>query len=103
MPAADHVQSVPAKWQDRPAAANRKRDERKAGATPEDGDIVVRREKLEGRLVYVLHTFPGTAQYALRTREEAVTEAVGFAKRHNVGAWLSGEGEDWVLLSDFLR
>jgi hypothetical protein len=71
-----------------------------AHATPKAGDIVVREETREGRVVYVLHTAPGADQYLLRTREEAVAQAVTFAKRQGVRAWLSGETYDGVLLHD---
>ena len=72
-----------------------------ARTTPEDGDIVIRQEKRKGRFVYVLHTAPGADQYLLRSREEAVTQAVTFAKRECVRAWLTDEGYDFALLEDF--
>src|SRR2546428_7019650 len=73
-----------------------------ARTTPEDGDVVVREEKREGAVVYVLHTAPGADQYVLRSREEAVAQAAAFAKREYVrGAWLTNEGYDFVLLEDF--
>ena len=100
MPAPNLVPPVLPRRHDASAAANKKRHEMTAHTTPEDGDVVVRREKLEGRFVYLLHTVPGTAQYVLRTREEAVAQAATFAKRHGVRAWLSDEREDWVLLGD---
>jgi hypothetical protein len=71
-----------------------------ARTTPEDGDIVVRQETREGRDVYVLHTAPGADQYLLRTRDEAVAQAVTFAKRQSVRAWFCGETSDVVLLND---
>jgi hypothetical protein len=67
---------------------------------PEDGDIGVREETREGTLVYVLHTF-GSDQYVLRNRENAVAQAVRFAKRARVRAWLADEGYDFELLVDF--
>ena len=72
-----------------------------ARLAPEDGDIVVREEQREGVLIYVLHTAPGADQYLLRTREEAVAQAVTFARREQVRAWLTDEGYDFVLLEDF--
>ena len=72
-----------------------------ARLAPEDGDIVVREETREGVLIYVLHTAPGADQYLLRTREEAVPQAVTFAKREQVRAWLTDERYDFVLLEDF--
>jgi hypothetical protein len=69
--------------------------------TPQDGDIVVRQEKREGAVVYVLHAAPGPDQYVLRSRDEAVAQAVTFAKRQGVRAWFGDEGDDCVLLDDF--
>jgi hypothetical protein len=69
--------------------------------TPESGDVVVRKEKREGRVVYVLHTPPGADQYLLRTREEAIAEGVTFAKHHGVRVWLSDERNDCTMLDDF--
>ena len=63
--------------------------------------MVVREEQREGRRVYVLHTAPGPDQYVLRSREEAVAQALTFAKREQVRAWLTDEGYDFVLLEDF--
>jgi hypothetical protein len=73
----------------------------RARTTPEDGDIVIRKETRERRVVYVLRTAAGADQYLLRTREEAVAQAMTFAKRQGVRAWLSGEKDDVVLLNDF--
>ena len=72
-----------------------------ARLAPEDGDIVVREEQRKGVLIYALHTSPGADQYLLRTREEAVAQAVTFARREQVRAWLTDEGYDFVLLEDF--
>ena len=49
----------------------------------EDGDVIVRQQRLEDALVYVLHTAAGVDQYVLRRREEAVAQAVRFAKRES--------------------
>jgi hypothetical protein len=40
-------------------------------------------------------------QYVLRSREEAVTQAVTFAKREGVRAWLTDEAHEVALLEDF--
>jgi hypothetical protein len=72
-----------------------------ARMVPGDGDVVIRQERLEGTLVYVLHTAPGPDQYVLRSREAAVAQAVTFAKRESVRAWLTDEGHDFVLIEDF--
>jgi hypothetical protein len=65
---------------------------------PKDGDVVVHQENREGTLVYLLRTVPGTDQFLLSTREEAVAQAVTFAKRQGVRAWLSGHNGDCVPL-----
>ena len=70
-------------------------------STPEDGDIVVGPEQREGKRVYVLHTAPGPDQYVLHSREDAVVQAVMFAKREHVRAWLTDDGYDVVLLGNF--
>jgi hypothetical protein len=70
-------------------------------STPEDGDLVVREEERERRRVYLLHTAPGPAQVLLRSREEAIAKALTFAERERVRAWLTDEGDDFVLLEDF--
>jgi len=72
-----------------------------ARTTPEDGDIVVREEKRAGTLVYVLHTAPGADQYLLRSRREAVAQALASANRECVRAWRTDEGYDFTLLEDF--
>ena len=68
---------------------------------PQDKDIVIRQEQREGTIMYVLHTAPGPDQYVLRSRDEAVAQAVTVAKREHVRAWLTDEGYDFVLLEDF--
>jgi hypothetical protein len=72
-----------------------------ARMTPEDGDIVVRAEKREGTLVYVLHTVPGADQHLLGSRREAIAQALGSAGRQHMRAWLTDEGYDFTLLEDF--
>ena len=72
-----------------------------ARSTPEDGDIVISEEHREGKAVYVLHTAPGADQYVLRSREDAMRQAVTFAKRQQVRAWLTDGDYDFTLLEDF--
>jgi LPS sulfotransferase NodH len=74
-----------------------------ARSIPEDGDIVVREEQREGRLVvvYVLHTAPGADQYVVRSRADAIEQAVTFAKRQQVRAWVTDGDLDFTLLEDF--
>ena len=72
-----------------------------ARTTPEDGDFVVREEKREGTLVYVLHIAHGVDQYLLRSRGEAIAQALAFAGRQHRRAWLTDEVHDFTLLQDF--
>ena len=68
---------------------------------PDNDDVIVRR-KLDGStLVYVLRTHWSPDQVGLSTREEAVSQALAYAKRHHVRAWFA-EDEDFVLLGTFL-
>lgn len=72
-----------------------------AQLSPADGDVIVRRERRDGTFVYVLYAVPGPDQYVLRTREEGVTQALTFAKRHGVRAWLAdGECDTFALLEN---
>ena len=68
--------------------------------TPEDADIVLRQERREGAIVYLLRAAPGTDQYLVRGLDEAIAQAVTFAKREHVRAWLSNN-VDFELLEDF--
>jgi hypothetical protein len=73
-----------------------------ANRAPEDGDVVVRPQWRERTLVYALHIAPSPDQYVCRSRKEAIAQAMTFAKRNHVRAWLSDEDYDFVLLEDFL-
>lgn len=74
--------------------------ESQQGVSPEDGDVVIRTEWQRDGRIYMLRNAPGPDQYLVRTREEAVTRAVTFAKRQQVRAWAIGAGRWSVLLAD---
>ncbi len=57
--------------------------------SPQDCDIVIRQKHRDGQWVFCLQSVPGPDQFVLPTRDAAVTEAVSFAKRLHVRAWLS--------------
>lgn len=61
---------------------------------------MVRKEKRDRAHVYVLRTAPGSDQYLLRTREQAIEQAVTFARRHGVRRWFGDDGSGAVLLED---
>ena len=69
--------------------------------TPEGGDILVRQEMGQTRPVYILETVPGRRQYFVHSREEAVSQALAFAKRSGVGVWLTDGDGHCTLLEDF--
>jgi hypothetical protein len=50
----------------------------------------------EVTLVHVLRAARAAGRFVLRTREEAVAQAVTFAQRHGVRAWLSAHRGDCV-------
>ena len=71
---------------------------------PADGDVIVRRERSNSAVVYVLHAAPGPDQYVLLTRDESVAQALTFAKRQGVRAWLTdGGGDAFVLLENIAQ
>ena len=72
-----------------------------ARLAPEDGDVVVRQETCEGQQMYVLHNAPGPDQSLLRSREEAVSHAVAYAKHQHVRAWFTKGDDEFVLLGTF--
>jgi hypothetical protein len=70
---------------------------------PENGDVVIRPHVQDGRRVFALHTVPGPEQCVLRSRDDAVGQAVVFAKREHVRVWSTDDGAGFVLLEDFRR
>lgn len=70
-------------------------------STPEDGDVVVQRDKKDGTPVYVLHTAPGPDQLVFHSREDAVRQATVAAKHRRVRVWLADGSVEFRLLEDF--
>jgi hypothetical protein len=68
---------------------------------PEDGDVVIRHHERDGRRAFALHMVPGPEQCVLRSREDAIRQAVVFAKREHVRVWSTDDGAGLVLLKDF--
>jgi hypothetical protein len=68
---------------------------------PENGDVVIRDHLHDGRRAFALHTVPGPEQCVLRSRDDAVRQAVVFAKRAHVRVWSTDDGAGFVLLKDF--
>jgi hypothetical protein len=67
-------------------------------ARPDDDDVVVRQERGDASTVYVLHRAFRPDQLIVRTRDEAVAQALAFAKRAQVAAWFTSDEHDFVLL-----
>jgi hypothetical protein len=70
-------------------------------ARPDPDDVVVRLKRGNPSTVYLLGTPSAPDQYAIRTRDEAVSQAVAFAKRQQVRAWFTSGNDDFVLLGTF--
>ena len=67
---------------------------------PEKDDVVVRQRRGNPH-VYVLGTPATPDQFSLRTREEAVTQAVAFARQHHMRAWFDNGDNTFLLLGTF--
>ena len=72
-----------------------------ANLAPEDGDVVVRQKRGNPSTVYLLGTPSAPDQFTLRTRDEAVSQALAFAKRQQVQAWFANGDDEFVLLGTF--
>jgi hypothetical protein len=66
-------------------------------STPKNGDVIVRQAELEGTSIYILSVVPGPGQYFLRTREQAVAQALAFATLTSARAWVV-EGDAGLAL-----
>jgi hypothetical protein len=67
---------------------------------PDSDDVVVKIKRGNPRTVFVLRTSVTPDQFIVPTRDEAVSQAVAYAKRQRVRAWLSGD-DGFVLLGAF--
>ena len=67
---------------------------------PDNDDIVVRKKSGNPSIVYLIGTIARPDQFPLRTRAEAVSQAVAFAKRRHVRAWFNSD-DTFVLLGTF--
>jgi hypothetical protein len=69
-----------------------------------DGDIAVREELRGGSSVFVVRVVPGPDQYSLRSREEAISQALAFAARFRSRVWiLDPSGQQRLLTPDVSR
>jgi hypothetical protein len=65
---------------------------------PDNDDVVVRQKSVKPS-VYVLGMPSAPAQFQVRTRDEAVAQALAFAKHQHVRAWFADD--EFVLLGTF--
>jgi hypothetical protein len=66
---------------------------------PDSDDVLIRQKPPSTD--YLLGTFSAPDQFILRTRDEAVSQAVARAKRQYVRAWYANGDDDFVLLGTF--
>jgi hypothetical protein len=68
---------------------------------PDNDDVIVRKKSGNPSVVYLLGTPSAPDQFIVRTRAEAVSQALAFAKRQQVCAWLANGGTEFLLLGEF--
>lgn len=68
---------------------------------PDEADVVIRQRHGNPSTVFVLGTPSTPDQFILRTRDEAVSHALAYAKRQHVRAWFAKNDDDFVLLGTF--
>ena len=68
---------------------------------PGEDDVVIRQKRGNPSIVYLLGTPSAPDQFILRTRDEAVSQGLAYAKAHHVRAWLTRGEDDFVLLGTF--
>jgi len=68
--------------------------------TPANDDVVVRLKRGNPSTVYVLGTSSTPDQFIVPTRDQAVSQALAFAQRQKVQAWLAKD-DGFVLLRTF--
>lgn len=69
------------------------------GLVPEPADVVVHRGTADA--VYLIGTRSTPDQYIVHVRDNAVAEAITFAKRLRVRAWFTKDAEVFELLGAF--
>ena len=72
-----------------------------SASTPQDGDIVIRPEWLNGQSVFVLYQVPGSGQVFVNSRDAAIRKATAFAKRYRVSVWLTDDQLGFALIKNY--
>jgi hypothetical protein len=65
-------------------------------AHPDNDDVVVRQEGGNPSTVYLLGTPTPPDQFVVRTRDDAVAQALRFAKYQHVATWFVENGADAI-------
>ena len=73
------------------------------GLTPEGDDVVIREKHGNPSTVYLLGTSATPDQFIVRTRDEAVSQALAFATRQGVRAWFADGEDEFRLLGTFRK
>ena len=68
---------------------------------PDEDDVIIRQRHGNPSIVFVLGTPSTPDQFILRTRDEAVSQALAYARRQHVRAWFAKGDDDFVLLGTF--
>jgi hypothetical protein len=68
---------------------------------PSASDVVVRQKIGNSATVYMLATHAGPNQFSFRSREEAVSRALGYATHAHVQAWFATGVDNFWLLGAF--
>jgi hypothetical protein len=68
---------------------------------PDSDDVVIRAKHGNPSTVFVLGTPAAPDQFMLHTRDQAVSQALAYARRQHVRAWFAKGDADFVLLGTF--
>ncbi len=68
---------------------------------PDKNDAVIRQKHGHPSTVYLLGTPSSPDRVILLTRDEAVSEALAYAKQQHARAWFARGNDDFVLLGTF--
>ena len=68
---------------------------------PEGADVLVRQKPGNATPAYLVGTYSAPDQFIVPTRDEAVSQALAFAKRQHVHAWFASSDDEFMLLGTF--
>jgi hypothetical protein len=68
---------------------------------PDRDDVVIRQKRGNPSTVFLIGTPAAPDQFILRTRDEAVSQALAYARKQHVRAWFAKGDAEFVLLGTF--